>query len=209
MTHVHKAIFPAILEMKHEVDVGLPESAAVAAAIPSLVEAMSKTMACQEMCHATVATCSCGNATLTFGEALENAEVNDQGFADLGLQMLGQKFSDTLFAKIWDKPVCDIFTPKDDPTFAGECDDAVVKADSCTSDAFCDGLSDKKKKSAESVIATQIARSIFGFVDGPAGILKQGKTVVAQVMSRRSSRWLSSLKSRPSVNTSWLPFVAC
>lgn len=186
MTHVHKAIFPAILEMKKEVDTGFPESAAVAAAIPSLVGEMSKTMACQEMCHATVATCSCGNATLTFGEALENAEANDKGFADLGLQMLGQNFSDTLFGKIWDKPVCDIFTSKDDPMFAGECDADVIAANNCTSDAFCEGLSDTKKKSAESVIATQIARSIFGFVDGPAGILKQG-TTVAQVMSPHNS----------------------
>lgn len=180
MTHVHKAIFPAILEAKNDEDEGLPESTALAASIPHLVEAMSKTMACREMCHATVATCSCGNATLTFGEALENAEVNDEGFAELGLQMLGQNFSDTLFAEIWDKPVCDIFTSKDDPEFAGECNADVIKADTCSSDAFCDGLSEKKKTSAESVIATQIARSVFGFVDGPGGILAQGQSV-AQV----------------------------
>jgi len=175
--HVHKAIFPAILEVKNAEDEGLPESTAIAAAIPDLVKSMSKTMACREMCHATVATCSCGNATVTFGEALENAEVNDQGFADLGLQMLGQNFSDTLFSGIWDKPVCDIFTPKDDPDFAGECNADVLKKDSCTSDKFCAGLSDKKLKSAESVIATQIARSVFGFVDGPAGVLEQGTSV--------------------------------
>lgn len=177
MTHVHKAIFPAILEVKQEEDLGLPESTAIAAAIPSVVQAMSKTMACREMCHATIATCSCGNATLTFGEALENAEVNDDGFAELGLQLLGQNFSDTLFAEIWDKPVCDIFTSKDDADFAGECTTHVVEAATCGSDKFCTGLSDKKKKSAESIIATQIARSVFGFVDGPAGIVEQGSSV--------------------------------
>lgn len=182
MTHVHKAIFPAILEVKQEEDLGLPESTAIAAAIPSVVQAMSKTMACREMCHATIATCSCGNATLTFGEALENAEVNDDGFAELGLQLLGQNFSDTLFAEIWDKPVCDIFTSKDDADFAGECTTHVVEAATCGSDKFCTGLSDKKKKSAESIIATQIARSVFGFVDGPAGIVEQGSSV-AQVIA--------------------------
>lgn len=82
-THVHKAIFPAILEAKKAEDRGQPQSIAIAEAVPGLVAAMSKTMACKEMCQAAVSTCSCkagGDDTLTFGEAIENAEKVEDGF---------------------------------------------------------------------------------------------------------------------------------
>lgn len=55
----------------------------MAEAIPGLVAAMSKTMACKEMCEAAVSSCSCkadGSDVLTFGEAITNAEQVEDGF---------------------------------------------------------------------------------------------------------------------------------
>lgn len=85
-THVHKAIFPAIIEAKKEEDAGQPQSIAIAEAVPGLVRAMSKTMACKEMCEAAVMSCSCktdGHAALTFGEAIENAEKAEEDFKEV------------------------------------------------------------------------------------------------------------------------------
>ena len=64
-------------------DAGQPQSVAMAEAIPGLVAAMSKTMACKEMCEAAVSSCSCkadGSDVLTFGEAITNAEQIEDGF---------------------------------------------------------------------------------------------------------------------------------
>lgn len=84
--HVHKAIFPAIVEAKQAEDAGQPPSIALAESVPGLVKAMSRTMACKEMCEAAVSTCSCkeaGAKNLTFGEAIENAEKVEAGFAQV------------------------------------------------------------------------------------------------------------------------------
>lgn len=81
---VHRAIFPAILEAKKAEDAGKPQSVAVAEAVPTLIEAMSKGMACREMCEAAVNTCSCGTSGgsgITFGQAIMDAEKSDKGFA--------------------------------------------------------------------------------------------------------------------------------
>jgi hypothetical protein len=73
---VHKAIFPAALEIKKAEDAGKPQMAAISAAVPGLIEHIMKTMACKEMCEATVNTCSCKGLGpgLTFGQALQAAE---------------------------------------------------------------------------------------------------------------------------------------
>lgn len=92
----------------------------------------------------------------------------------LGLDTLGEDFRDDLFKNIWNQPLCSIFTKKDDPTFFGQCDDNVIGGKAkCTSTAFCDGLTDEQKSGTEKIIATQIARAVFAFVDGPAGVLAQ------------------------------------
>lgn len=178
--HVHKAIFPAILAAKKAEDAAQPQNIAIAEAVPGLVAAMSKTMACKEMCEAAVTSCSCkadGDGILTFGEALENAEKIEAGFKELGLQTLGDDFKDNLFQDIWNKPVCDIFTSKDDPAFDGTCDVELIgdKA-KCGSTAFCDGLTDDQKSGTETIIATQLARSVFAFIEGPAGIIQQSSS---------------------------------
>lgn len=176
-THVHKAIFPAFVAAKKAEDAGQPESVAMAEAIPGLVAAMSKTMACKEMCEAAVSSCSCkadGSDALTFGEAITNAEQVEDGFQKLGLQTLGEDFKTTLFRDIWDKPVCDIFTSKDDPDFGGYCDaDVIGDKAQCTKTNFCDGLNDEQRAGTETIIATQLAKSVFAFVEGPAGIIQQ------------------------------------
>lgn len=80
---MHKAIFPAIVAAKKAEDAGQPQQIAIAESVPGLVEAMSKTMACKEMCEAAVTSCSCkqdGDDVLTFGEAIENAEKVEDGF---------------------------------------------------------------------------------------------------------------------------------
>lgn len=92
----------------------------------------------------------------------------------LGLQTLGDDFKDTLFRDIWDKPLCDIFTSKDDAEFAGDCDrDVIGENAKCTSAAFCEGLDDAQRAGTETIIATQLARSVFAFVEGPAGVISQ------------------------------------
>lgn len=92
----------------------------------------------------------------------------------LGLQTLGEDFKTTLFRDIWDKPVCDIFTPKDDPDFGGYCDaDVIGDKAQCTQTNFCDGLNDEQRAGTETIIATQLAKSVFAFVEGPAGIIQQ------------------------------------
>jgi hypothetical protein len=92
----------------------------------------------------------------------------------LGLQTLGEDFRDTLFRDIWDKPLCDIFTPKDDAEFAGSCDADVIGDNAkCTTSAFCDGLDHAQRAGTETIIATQFARSVFAFIEGPAGVIQQ------------------------------------
>ena len=92
----------------------------------------------------------------------------------LGLQTLGDDFRNTLFRDIWDKPLCDIFTSKDDAEFAGQCDEDVIGANAqCPSSGFCEGLNDAQRAGVETIIATQLARSVFAFVEGPAGVIQQ------------------------------------
>jgi hypothetical protein len=78
---------------------------------------------------------------------------------------------DTIFPGIWDMPLCDIFSSKDDPGFTGTCDNEVITRDkSCSNNSFCEGLDSKKKVIVEAVIAGQIAKSVFGIVSGPSGL---------------------------------------
>lgn len=91
----------------------------------------------------------------------------------LGLQTLGEDFRDTLFRDIWDKPLCDIFTSKDDAEFAGQCDKDLIGDKAKCEAGFCDGLDDAQKAGVETIIATQLARSVFAFVEGPAGVIQQ------------------------------------
>lgn len=85
---VHKAILPAALEMKKAEDAGKPRIAAVSAAVPGLLEHIMKTMACKEMCEATVNTCSCKSPGkgLTFGQALQAAEEFNAEFQQVWCQ---------------------------------------------------------------------------------------------------------------------------
>ena len=83
--HVHEAIFPAAKAVKQAEDAGQPKQIAMAAAVPGLVKAMLRTMACREMCQAAVDTCSCqqGGKPLTFGEALVSAEEYNANFQEV------------------------------------------------------------------------------------------------------------------------------
>lgn len=92
----------------------------------------------------------------------------------LGLQTLGEDFKSSLFHNIWDKPVCDIFTSKDDPEFAGTCEKDIIGDNAkCSTTTFCDGMDDAKRAGTETIIATQLARSVFAFIEGPAGVIEQ------------------------------------
>jgi hypothetical protein len=79
---VHQAIFPAALKIKKAEDAGKPKIAAVSAAVPDLLKHILQTMACKEMCEATVNTCSCKapGGALTFGQALEAAQKYNTDF---------------------------------------------------------------------------------------------------------------------------------
>jgi hypothetical protein len=85
-----------------------------------------------------------------------------------------EHLKDMLFSGIWDKPLCDIFSSKDDPSFEGTCDKEVIERDKqCGDNSFCESLDDKKKSIVEAVIAGQIAKSVFGIVTGPSGLTMQ------------------------------------
>jgi hypothetical protein len=174
---VHPAIFPAIRKIKAAQDAGQPRAIAVATAVPDLVKAMSRGMACRELCEAVISTCSCSSDPahpLSFGEAVTAAEAQNESFKKLGLTHLDQDFKSTVFRDIWDKPLCHIFTPKDDPDFGGLCP---TVAPVCGDNSFCADLGDSSRTTTEAIIAAQIAHSVFGFVDGPTGLLKQSDTV--------------------------------
>lgn len=80
----------------------------------------------------------------------------------------------TIFRDMWDTPVCDLFTSKDDATFAGECDATVIGADkACSDNTFCAKIDDSKKSIVESVIVTQVAKVLLGFTSGASGIMPQ------------------------------------
>lgn len=104
----------------------------------------------------------------------------------LGLQTLGEDFRDTLFRDIWDQSVCDIFTSKEHAFFDGTCDEDVIGDNAqCSTSDFCDGLDDAQRAGTETIIATQLARSVFAFIEGPAGVISQrtASTMVCPVTS--------------------------
>jgi hypothetical protein len=96
----------------------------------------------------------------------------------LGLTHLDDEFKDTLFRDVWNKPLCDIFTPQSDSEFRGLCP---TVPRSCDDVSFCADLDQATKSMTEAIIAAQIAHSVFAFVDGPAGLLPQGD-IVGQVL---------------------------
>ena len=88
---VHRAILPAILQIKQEQDSGQPQEVAIAEAVPGLLEAMAQSFSCREMCQAVVDTCSCKafpGESLTFGEALTAAQENNDNFQQVRLHRL-------------------------------------------------------------------------------------------------------------------------
>lgn len=103
----------------------------------------------------------------------------------IGLQVDDLKTS--VFKGIWDEPVCELFAPSTDDDFIGECDlDTVTANKQCSSGGFCDGLDEGKQSLVESVIASQIARTVLGFTHGAAGMSTQ-HTAIAQVRARQRS----------------------
>lgn len=95
--------------------------------------------------------------------------------------LVGLKVDDlksSVFKEIWDSPVCELFTPSTDDDFIGECDLETPKANAeCSSGGFCDGLDKSKKSLVESVIASQIARTILGFTHGATGMSAQHSAI--------------------------------
>ena len=100
--------------------------------------------------------------------------VQGQTIAGMDPSML--LLDETMMIDVWDKPICDLFTSKNDPEFVGMCDEAVVTS-TCTDKAmYCNSVTEGDKILVEEMVALQIAHGMLGFMDGPAGILKQEST---------------------------------
>jgi hypothetical protein len=98
------------------------------------------------------------------------------------------KLKATIFKDVWDTPVCDMFTSKDDADFAGECVAEVIGKDkACSDNTFCTNLADSKKSIVESVIVTQMAKVLLGFTSGASGLMPQ-HDAIGQARALTSAR---------------------
>jgi hypothetical protein len=121
-------------------------SVALQEAVPRMLQAASLGLPCREMCDTITQTCGCGKPT-TFGQAMMSIQTGKhQEMYNTNMSVSTAK---DIFAKIWDKPVCDLFVESDMPGFSGVC----TVQESSGSCSWCSGKSAQPGIVDEQIVA--------------------------------------------------------
>ncbi|KAH9538718.1 hypothetical protein CY35_15G020300 [Sphagnum magellanicum] len=133
-------------------------SVALQEAVPRMLQAASLGLPCREMCDTITQTCGCGKPT-TFGQAMMSIQTGKhQEMYNTNMSVSTAK---DIFAKIWDKPVCDLFVESDMPGFSGVC----TVQESSGSCSWCSGKSARPGIVDEQIVA-QTAQWFSGLMQG-------------------------------------------
>eukprot|EP00249_Psilotum_nudum_P000993 c13235_g1_i1 orf=338-1528(-) len=127
-------------------------------AMPRILRAASLGLPCKEMCQAIIGSCSCGQI-FSIGEVIVLLQSKGTG-ASYSMNMSAST-ARQLFRKVWNMPVCDIFSEEKTPGFSGVCE---VSEESSS----CEWCKQKRKPGPASFmqIVAQISQLVSGMMQG-------------------------------------------
>lgn len=161
------SILPAMQKATEASDRGKGTESAISAALPELLDAVSLSMPCREMCESVMATCACGDEPghkfQTFGQLIEEVL---SGYESRGgaLARVPAGFKSALFGRVWDRPLCSLFSWRNATDFAGTCD---TLPSTCLEKKWCRGKGGPN--AFEQHMALQLAKTLYGWVGSPGG----------------------------------------
>ncbi|EIE22807.1 hypothetical protein COCSUDRAFT_47705 [Coccomyxa subellipsoidea C-169] len=161
---IERALLPAIAAIDNARDYGKTQLDALSEAVPLLLNASSLTMPCREMCEAVVATCGCNN-DYSFGKLLDAWMTKGSKLSDRR-NALPAGFTAGAFSKLYDMPLCSLFSPSTARGFSGHCE-ALPKT--CSDpQQWCHGDGDQNNGAmvVQELMAGQLATSLFGWAGG-------------------------------------------
>ncbi|GAQ84458.1 hypothetical protein KFL_001900010 [Klebsormidium nitens] len=96
---------------------------ALSEAVPDILGALSMGLPCREMCDVVTQTCGCGDPE-TFGEVLTSVHEEAEGSPESAARAANMSYSAarTLFKRVWDTPICELFARESTPGFHGVCE---------------------------------------------------------------------------------------
>uniref|UniRef100_A0A7S0R6S6 FZ domain-containing protein n=1 Tax=Pyramimonas obovata TaxID=1411642 RepID=A0A7S0R6S6_9CHLO len=164
--HVELAVLPVVAKLA-ETSLN-PESGpldkmqALTEAMPGVLNALSLSMPCREMCKAVLDTCDCGSSH-TFGYLVDSLRKKQ----DANLAVLPPEVQESVFNNLWDVEICDLYTPSTDPNFSGHC-----TAESKYPQTSCRWCGDQDMGLfSELQISSMMVTSLVSWVNGPMGLL--------------------------------------
>lgn len=164
--HVEVAILPAMVQLIDAREQGSSAElmTVVAQAIPTIMQTMSLSMPCREMCHRVINTCGCGKEH-TFGSLISSLQENT---ANENERKLPSGIGEKVFSKVWDVPICNLYSPANSSDFTGACIPADGEVDEPCS--WC-GSDNDLSTFVEMQLAGQFAEQVYGWVAGPLGLM--------------------------------------
>lgn len=133
-------------------------SVALQQAVPRILQSASLGLPCKQMCNAITTTCGCGQAA-TFGEVMES--IQSSKHQDLYSTNMSLSTAKDIFQRVWNKPVCELFSDKDTPGFSGVCE-VPASLNQCS---WCEGKAARPQFVHQQIVA-QSAQSISGLMQG-------------------------------------------
>lgn len=158
-TTIERALLPAIAAIDSARDYGKTQLDALSDAVPLLLNASSLTMPCREMCEAIVSTCGCNTQT-SFGELLEAWMSSNSKFS-AGRNAVPAGFAAGAFSKLYNLPLCLLFSPSTAKGFIGHCQ---VLPKTCSDPQLWCGDQNSGAMVVQELMAAQLAKSLFGWV---------------------------------------------
>lgn len=158
---VERALLPAIAAIDSARDYGRTQLDALADVVPMLLNASSLTMPCREMCEAVVRTCGCNNA-YNFGKLLDAWMASGNKLSERR-SALPVGFEAGAFRKLYDMPLCSLFSPSSAGGFSGHCE---ILPKTCSDEQkWCHGDGDQNNGAlvVQELMAGQLATSLFGW----------------------------------------------
>ncbi|KAK3273920.1 hypothetical protein CYMTET_17867 [Cymbomonas tetramitiformis] len=164
--HVEVAILPAMVQLidAREQGSSVELMTVVAQAIPTIMQTMSLSMPCREMCYRVINTCGCGKEH-TFGSLISSLQENTD---DENERKLPSGIGEKIFSKVWDVPICNLYSPANSSDFTGAC----IPADGVLDEpcSWC-GSDNDLSTFVEMQLAGQFAEQVYGWVAGPLGLM--------------------------------------
>ena len=157
-TTVERALLPAIAAIDSARDYGKTQLDALSDAVPLLLNASSLTMPCREMCEAIVSTCGCNKQT-SFGKLLE-AWMSGTSKFPAGRNALPAGFAAGAFSKLYNLPLCSLFSPSTAKGFTGHCQ---VLPKTCSDPQLWCEEQNSGAMVVQELMAAQLAKSLFGW----------------------------------------------